>query len=88
MNNYSDLLKCDEELGEKVKQSTNADKLISKFTSVATATCDAAFKVSRAGDRITKGRRVPWWTSELTILQKQALALRRRYQRTRNDDIP
>jgi len=59
MNNYSDLLKCDEELSEKVKQSTDTDELMSKFTSIVTAICDAAFKVSRAGDRVTKGRRAP-----------------------------
>jgi len=59
---------------------------MSKFTSIIKATCDAAFKVSRARDRDTKGRSVPWWTSELTILRKRALALIRKYQRTRNDD--
>jgi len=71
--------KCDEELGEKVKRSTDTEELMSKFTSIITATCDAAFKVPRARDRDTKGRGVPWWTSELTILQKPALALRRKY---------
>jgi hypothetical protein len=86
VNNPSDLTKCDEELGEKDKQSTDTDELMSKFTSVITATCDAAFKVSKAGDRITKGRKVPWWTGELTIPRKRELALRRRQQRTRNDD--
>jgi hypothetical protein len=86
VNNSSDLTKCDEELREKVKQSTDTDELMSKFTSILTVTCDAAFKVSRAGDRVTKGRRVPRWTSELTILRRRALALRRMYQRTRNDD--
>jgi hypothetical protein len=59
---------------------------MSKFTSIITATCDAAFKVSKVGDRVTKERKVPWWTGELTLLRKRALALRRRYQRTRNDD--
>ena len=85
VNNPSDLTKC-EELGEKIKQSTDTEELISKFTSIITATCDAAFKVSRVGDRDTKGRSIPWWTSVLTILRKRTLALRRRYQRTRNDD--
>jgi len=59
---------------------------MSKFSSIITATCDAAFKASRPRDRDTKGRSVPWWSSELTVLRKRALALRRRYQRTRNDD--
>jgi hypothetical protein len=86
VNNSTDLIKCDEELGEKVKQSTDTDELMSKFTSIITANFDAAFKVSRAGDRATKERKVPWWTSEITILRERALALRRRYQRTRNYD--
>ena len=70
-----DHTKCDEELGEKVKQSTDTEELMSKFTSIITATSDAAFKVSRARHRDTKGRSVPWWTSEITILRKRALAL-------------
>ena len=86
MNNSNDLTKCDGELGEIVKQSTDTDKLMSKFTSIITAICDAAFKVSRAGDHVTKGRRIPWWTSKLIIPRKRVLALRRRYERTRNDD--
>jgi hypothetical protein len=59
---------------------------MSKFSSVITAICDAAFKVSRTRDRDTKGRSVPWWSSKHTVLRKRALALRRKYQRTRNDD--
>jgi len=86
INKYCDILKYDEKLGEKVKQSTDTDELISKFTSILTANCDAAFNVSRDGDRVTKGRSAPWWASELTILRKRALALRRRYRRTRNCD--
>jgi len=72
-------------LGEKVKQPTDTGKRMSKLTSIITATCDAAFKVARAGDRVTKGRSVPWWTSELTILRKRALVALRRYRRTRDN---
>jgi len=53
INIYCNPLKCDEKLGEKVKQSTVTDELMSKFTSILTANCDAVFKVSRAGDRPT-----------------------------------
>jgi hypothetical protein len=77
-NNSCDLTKCDEELGERVKQSTDTDELMSTFTSIITATCDAAFEVSGAGDRFTRGRRLIWW-------RRRALALRRGYQMTRND---
>jgi hypothetical protein len=85
-NNPSDLTKCDEELGGKSKQYTDPEELMTKFISIVSATCDAAFKVSRAGNRVTKGRSVPWWTSEITILRKRTLTLRRKYQRTRNYD--
>jgi hypothetical protein len=66
--------------------STDAEELMSKFSSILTVTCDAAFKLSRTMNRATKGRSVLWWSGELTVLREWALALRRRYQRTRNDD--
>jgi len=50
-NNSSDLIKCDEQLGEKVKQSTDTGERMSKLTSIITATCDAAFKVTSWGSR-------------------------------------
>ena len=45
-----------------------------------------SFKVSIPGKHAVKGKSVPWWTTELTILRKKTLALRRRYQRTKNDN--
>jgi hypothetical protein len=86
VNNSGDHAKCDVELGEKVMQSTDTEELVSKFSSIITATCDAAFKVSRTRDCDTKGRSVPWWSNEFTVLRNRALTFRRRYQRTRNDD--
>ena len=85
-NNISEPLKRDEEPRNKAMQCTDIEKLITKFTSSITAACDAAFRVSRAGKRVTTEKSVPWWTSELTLLRRKALALRRRYQRTKNDD--
>ena len=85
VNNLSDIKKF-EELGEKFKQYTDTEELMSKFTSIITATCDTTFNISGAGDRFTKGIIVPWWTSELTILRKRTVSLRRRYQRKRSDD--
>ena len=59
MNNSGDHTKCNVELWEKVMQSTDTEELMSKFSSIITAACDAAFKVSRAGDQNTKGRSGP-----------------------------
>jgi hypothetical protein len=44
---HTDHAKCDAELGETVMQSTDMEELMSKFSWIITATCDAAFKVSR-----------------------------------------
>jgi translation initiation factor RLI1 len=35
---------------------------------------------------MTKQNSVPWWTEELTIKRKRRNALRRRYQRTKNNE--
>ena len=35
---------------------------------------------------MTKQKSVPWWTVELTTKRKRLNALRRRYQRTKNDE--
>jgi hypothetical protein len=85
-NCLSDLTQCDQELGEIVKQHTNIDWLVEKYTSIVTETCSAVFKISRARNRVTKGRSIPWWTSELTVIRKRTPALRRRHQWTTNNN--
>jgi hypothetical protein len=57
-----------------------------KFISAKAAASDAAFRVSRAGDRALKKRSVPWWTGKHTLLRKEVLALKRKCQKTRNDE--
>jgi len=56
----NDPTKCDEELSNKVKQGTDLGKTMHKFISAVAAASDAAFRVSRAGDRTLKKRSVPW----------------------------
>ena len=83
--NYANhLTTCDNALSQKVKLCSDTE-VIHKFTCAITAACDATFQVSRHGKRATKERSVPWWTSELKLLRKKALASRRRYQRTKID---
>ena len=74
-NIYGDIAKCDEELGEKVKQSTNAEELMSKFVSIITATCDAAFKVSRARFEIPRGKVFLGGTVNSRFFEKERLPL-------------
>ena len=48
--------------------------------------CNKAFKVSRGAKHLIKKTTVSWWTEELTVLRKTTNALRRRYQRTTNNE--
>lgn len=83
--NTDNLAACDKALSQKVKLSSDTGEIIHKLTSAITAACDASFQVLRPGKRTTKKRSVPWWTNELTTLRKKAVAMRRRFQRTKND---
>jgi hypothetical protein len=75
----------DNAISHKVKQCTDIGIVVKKFISAITEACDATFQVLKPSKRANKQRSVPWWTRELTILRKKALALRRRYQRTKTD---
>ena len=81
----TDLTQCDEELSNKVKLGTDIGESIHKFNTAVALALDLAFRVSRPSKRAMKERSVPWWNGDLTLLHKRTLALRRRYQRTRND---
>lgn len=83
-SNQLEVTKLDKELREKTKQY-NAEALIQDCFSCITAACNTAFRISRSKKQIT-GRTVPWWSTELQILRKKTNALRRRYQRTRNNE--
>jgi len=62
------------------------DELVDTAFSCVTAACNAAFKISRELKRSITKPAVPWWTEELTVLRKRTNALRRRYQRTINNE--
>jgi hypothetical protein len=83
----NNLKECDKVLSQKVKFCTDIGEVIHKFTSATTTACEASFRVLRPGKRASKERSVPWWNTELTTLRKKALAMRRRYQRTRKTPI-
>jgi hypothetical protein len=83
--NPNNLKECNKALSQKVKLCTDMGEVIYKFTSAITTACEASFQVLRPGKRASKEGSVPWWNNELTTLRKKALAMRRRYQRTRND---
>jgi hypothetical protein len=39
-----------------------------------------------SGNKENRHKSVPWWTVELTLMRKRINALRRRYQRTTNNE--
>jgi hypothetical protein len=47
--------------------------------------CEQSVKTTKAPRVAQKYKSVPWWTKELTELRKTTNALRRKYQRTRNN---
>ena len=86
LSSSTNLTQCDEELCNKVKLGTDTGESIHKFITAVAIASDSSFRVSRPGKRAMKERSVPWWNGDLTLLRKKTLALRRRYQRTRNDE--
>jgi hypothetical protein len=82
--NKTEANKLDEELQGKAKQY-NTEDLIHDCFAFITATYNTAFRISKSRKLKTR-RRVPWWNDELNILRKKVNALRRRYQRTFNNE--
>jgi hypothetical protein len=71
-----------------VEKEPDMEKIAEEFHEVWDLTCRNSFKISRATKTASALKSVPWWSEELTILRKRVNALRRRYQRTRdNEDL-
>ncbi|KAJ4438366.1 hypothetical protein ANN_14308 [Periplaneta americana] len=77
----------EKELLEKLKNAelVELETIIHDYQSCIVAACNEAFKKCSRGN-FRRGRTVPWWTQELTILRKKVNALRRRFQRTMNNE--
>jgi len=87
LEDTSDWSVCDNEISQKIKLYPDTDQVFHKFTSAITAACDTTFQVTTSGNQSAEKRSVPWWTKDLTLLRKKkTLALRRRFQRTKNDE--
>jgi len=85
-NRKEDLEEIDQKLCNKIHFYEDVDELVDTTFSCVTAACNAAFKISRGLKRSITKPAVPWWTEELTVLRKRTNALRRRYQRTTNNE--
>jgi len=76
----------DRDLALQVKKLDNIESAVDLFQEALILTCKKSFKIRRATKKTTKHKSVPWWTVELTLMRKSINALRRRYQRTKNNE--
>ena len=75
----------DTALSSRVTENTDDEDSVNKLHEVLEEACSKSFKKRLASKKASKTRTVPWWSEELTILRKRLNALRRRYQRTKNE---
>jgi hypothetical protein len=69
----------------RVTKEIDIEKSVEEFHEVMVSACRESFITRQASNRANSHQTVPWWTEEMTIMRKRMNALRRRYQRTRNN---
>lgn len=83
--NETNLKETDNRICKIINLPNDAETVAERFNSCIIAACDGAFHKSTSRKISTKGKSVPWWNDQLTVLRKRVNALRRRYQRTINN---
>jgi len=73
----------DEELSSQAKEYTDIGHFTIKLEEVIQTTCSEICKTPNTG---VKGKTIPWWKESLKVMRKRTNALRRRYQRTTNNE--
>ena len=73
-------------LSTRISLETDIENSINKFEEVLKSACHQSFRIKGVSKAGMKSKSVPWWTKELTVMRKRTNALRRRYQRTKNND--
>ena len=63
------------------------EDILNKFSDTLTLVCNKSFKIVRAFMKTNKHKTVPWWTEDLTIARKRVNAFRRKYQKTKNNNL-
>jgi len=67
-------------------QENNLERFVETFKEALQSVCRKTFKTISTENKTKKNKSVPWWTDSLTITRKGINALRRCYQRTRNNE--
>ena len=76
----------DSNLALHIKETGDRESAVEKLQEAITLSCNKSFKTREITKKMTKQNSVPWWAEELTIKRKRLNALRRRYQRTKNNE--
>ena len=75
-------------LGIRVSQEPDVEKTVDELHDVLKEACRSSFQTPRVHNMNSARKTVPWWSEELTMMRKRLNALRRRYQRTQdNEDL-
>ena len=76
----------DERLVERLTSQEDVGVFIERMDDTLRTTRVETFKYKTSPKNYTKGKSVPWWSTALTLMRKRTNALRRRYQRTLNNE--
>lgn len=76
----------DVELSDNIINRMDTEDLINELFSCIKSACNSTFRISKNRKKPSKGRSVPWWNDLLTVHRKKVNAMRRRYQRTQNNE--
>ena len=76
----------DMNLATTAAKENDLERLVDSFTQAMETACREAFKTINTQNKTKQKKAVPWWKDSLTIMQKRINALRRLYQRTRNNE--
>jgi len=76
----------DNKLSRRLKGELGTRQFTAKLEDAIQTTCKDMYRFKEKSKPKTKGRTVPWWTDELQVTRKRTNALRRRYQRTTNNE--
>jgi hypothetical protein len=84
--NHKSSLDLDASLSSLVTEGTNVETLVDDYNDAVKRACNKTISIQRSSRHAASHKSVPWWTAELTVLRKRTNALRRLYQRTKNNE--
>jgi len=77
--------KPDRVLASQVVETNDIERAFNLFPDASILSCNKYFK-KRNATKTTNRKSVPWWTEEIPLMRKRIDALRRRFQRTINNN--